>query len=588
MKGSAKLKDHARGHEQREEWEAAIDIYLRVLKDSDDRDVADLPLYNRVGDLYLRLGRSDDAVRYYEQAAAQYAEAELYNNAIALCNKALRYAPSRLDLLRRLGVYSASQGFLTDARHWFLEFAERAFRKGEMDAAFGSLEEFARISEEAEIRELLARKLQAHGRQDDAVKEFRRAYRMRVRASELDAAEALRQEVLELLPDLDLGATAESAADDGEDSDGESAGFGLPTLGDTDEDGVPTARGLPGLEPTHRSGAARGASERPGRLEGFEQTSLTDSAAAAAADPTNRAGDAEPVRARKAADASPVADGVAPAHEERADQEESDLAATSPRLPAMDGTGPEPADTEESPDDWATRSATGAPDDWAGQAAVGSEEWAAHAGPSSEEWSTPASKDWSTSAPADVNHVGTAPANGAASESWVDLSDLLGVNEPHREETRFFVEETDPTGDEDRDFADLLAQFKQKLSEHIAHDDIGSHYDLGLAFKEMGLLDEAVNQFQTALRAGSTDRLKIYEELGHCFLMKQQYKIAVKVLSRALQFDHGDEIELIGVYYLLGRSYEEMHQSGEAMDAYERVVGLDIAFKDVAERMARL
>jgi tetratricopeptide (TPR) repeat protein len=579
MKGSAKLKDQARSHEQREEWEAAIDIYLRVLKDSDDRDVADLPLYNRVGDLYLRLGRADDAVRYYEQAAAHYAEAELYNNAIALCNKALRYAPARLDLLRKLGVYSAEQGFLTDARHWFLEFAERAFRKGEMDAAFAALEEFAHISDEAEIRELLARKLHSHDREDDAASEFRRAYKMRVRAGHTDAAEALRQEVLELWPENDLGTSGEMGSDEGDEAHSRDSGLGLPTLSD-EMDGVPTARGLPGLEPTH--GAVTPPAEpQAAPLEGFEQTSLAE--------------EEEPDEAFVESAAGPA--GSAEVDDESVDQPEDDVRWRPGSDEDDDAFEDDTVETIESFESTSYDDSADAPGETGGLPSLPTLPPVSDAGDeepvASDGWPEPLpyqSHDLEPESPLTAGSSSShgSHRNGDAGSDWVDLSDLLGVNEQQKEESRFFVEETDPSGDEDRDFADLLAQFKQKLSEHIAHDDVGSHYDLGLAFKEMGLLDEAVNQFQTALRAGSTDRLKIYEELGHCFLMKQQYKIAVKVLSRALQFDHGDEMELIGVYYLLGRAYEEMHQSGEAMDAYERVVGLDIAFKDVGERMARL
>jgi tetratricopeptide (TPR) repeat protein len=62
----------------------------------------------------------------------------------------------------------------------------------------------------------------------------------------------------------------------------------------------------------------------------------------------------------------------------------------------------------------------------------------------------------------------------------------------------------------------------------------------------------------------------------------------VKVLNRALQFEHRDELELIGVYYFIGRAYEALGQTSEARDAYERVLGLDIRFQDVQQRVARL
>jgi Tfp pilus assembly protein PilF len=71
-------------------------------------------------------------------------------------------------------------------------------------------------------------------------------------------------------------------------------------------------------------------------------------------------------------------------------------------------------------------------------------------------------------------------------------------------------------------------------------------------------------------------------------MLKEQYNVAVKVLSRALQMPHADESELLGVYYHLGRCFEELGNRGEAKDAYERVIGLDIQFRDVSERLARL
>jgi hypothetical protein len=345
-------------------------------------------------------------------------------------------------------------------------------------------------------------------------------------------------------------------------------------------DGVPTARGLPGLEPTH--GAVTPPAEpQAAPLEGFEQTSLAE--------------EEEPDEAFVESAAGPA--GSAEVDDEYVDQPEDDVRWRPGSDEDDDAFEDDTVETIESFESTSYDDSADAPGETGGLPSLPTLPPVSDAGDeepvASDGWPEPLpyqSHDLEPESPLTAGSSSShgSHRNGDAGSDWVDLSDLLGVNEQQKEESRFFVEETDPSGDEDRDFADLLAQFKQKLSEHIAHDDVGSHYDLGLAFKEMGLLDEAVNQFQTALRAGSTDRLKIYEELGHCFLMKQQYKIAVNVLSRALQFDHGDEMELIGVYYLLGRAYEEMHQSGEAMDAYERVVGLDIAFKDVGERMARL
>ncbi len=80
----------------------------------------------------------------------------------------------------------------------------------------------------------------------------------------------------------------------------------------------------------------------------------------------------------------------------------------------------------------------------------------------------------------------------------------------------------------------------------------------------------------------------VYEELGRCFLLKEKPSIALRVLQQALDSPHETEMDCMGVYYLLGRCHEELGNARAAREAYERVVGLDMQFQDVAERLARL
>ena len=205
MKSISKLKDDARKHELREEWEKAVQVYLQVLKVGEQGEgEVELPLYNRVGDLYVRLGRAQDAVRYYEQAADRYAEAGLYNNAIALCNKGMRYQPQHIGLLRKLGMFSALQGFYADARRYFVEYADKQITQGKVDDALSALADFARIADDAESRELLGRRLHERGRTAEAVAELRTAYGLRVRSGQAQEAEALRREIRSIDPSAQL------------------------------------------------------------------------------------------------------------------------------------------------------------------------------------------------------------------------------------------------------------------------------------------------------------------------------------------------------------------------------------------------
>ena len=212
MKSIARLKEQARQHEQREEWDRAIRAYEQALRTAEaEGGEVELSLFNRIGDLYLRLGKRREAVASYEEAADRYATVGLYNNAIALCNKALRQMPERVDLHRKLGRLSAEQGFLTDARRWFLSYAEREFEAGKLKEAFDALEEFASLSDDPEVRELLADQLAAHGRTADAVVQLGQAYALRSAAGQVEEANALKEKILELDPEADLDALARAA-----------------------------------------------------------------------------------------------------------------------------------------------------------------------------------------------------------------------------------------------------------------------------------------------------------------------------------------------------------------------------------------
>src|SRR5690606_13236251 len=140
---------------------------------------------------------------------------------------------------------------------------------------------------------------------------------------------------------------------------------------------------------------------------------------------------------------------------------------------------------------------------------------------------------------------------------------------------------------DDADFAALLSRFTATTAVSTEGTDPSSHYDLGLAFKEMGLIEEAIVECQRALDGGA-EQLKIYEELGQCFMQKGEYALAAKILERALKVPHSDDRELLGVYYHLGCCHEALGARVEALAAFERVVELGGSFRDVAERLARL
>lgn len=169
-------------------------------------------------------------------------------------------------------------------------------------------------------------------------------------------------------------------------------------------------------------------------------------------------------------------------------------------------------------------------------------------------------------------------------DDFVNLSDWLREDEPTRN-TRMVVDVKEPEIDDQVDFAEMLTMFKQGVAANVDESDHEAHYDLGVAYKEMGLLDEAISEFQKALR-GTEQRARTYEALGQCFVEKGQPQIAVTILSRALGDKSYTDDMLVGVLYLLGYASETLGRWADAQRFYERVFAVDIEFRDIAERLA--
>ena len=190
-----------------------------------------------------------------------------------------------------------------------------------------------------------------------------------------------------------------------------------------------------------------------------------------------------------------------------------------------------------------------------------------------------------------VEEPAAKPAQGvaaaASSDEYVDLGSLVAEPEPEAKSTRFIVPSGDPQSETDVNFSEMLDQFKSKVAEAIEKEDASSHYDLGLAFKDMGLLNEAIAEFQIAARAHEY-RLRAIEMLGDCFMDKGDHRIALKVLSRALQVPGYTDDELIGIFYLTGRAFESLGEGGAALEWYERVLGCDMHFRDASQRVSSL
>ena len=758
-----RLKDKAKNLEAKDP-RAAVDAWLEVLKlqDAEGEPNPDLGLFNRIGDLFLKLRDPAQAADYYDRAVDKYAELGFHNNAIAMCNKVLRNAPARQGTYLKLARLYASKGFMAEAKQNFVEYAERMQKAGKIEQAFGALKHFTDISPESEgLRRMLEEHLKMYGdgpkRPSSAAARPSGAAPPAAPEPDVKASGKRKTSSLVFL-DLDEPTKAKSAA-----PPAKPAAAPPPSAKAAAEDlGIQRTS----LEPDDTADA--------GTLQGFETTSADsdDDREAAASTPSLRddpvADDVEPAAGFEPTTAEPLDLPIldaeltipdeppappkrpappaakpvakkgppppAPAPPKRRTQVEvpplelePDFASTGAASHDLDDeplaadeadwvqtdaevggrgsgfidlgvdgiinqgegslsfSGIEDVPTAPSidaleervaadPDDAEAHQALGEALIEAGERERGIEELdiatngfeaagnlqqaqdlvdeILHLDPNSvrhrqkvvefafkvgdksklieaylELADSLLRSDLADKAHAVYKRVAehdpgnprvkaalamfapppAAPAGKGGNEGrvaakdakmtvrdstedtgdFIDLGSFVMDDDHPGRDTRMKVEDEEPTGDEQKDFQEMLARFKQGIDENIDEADFQSHYDLGVAFKEMGLLDEAISEFQRALRAPD-GKLRTSEALGVCFFEKGAYAVTESILRRGLELQASGDQERLGVLYWLARALEEQGKKPEAKELYGRVFAVDIRFRDVGDRVKAL
>jgi tetratricopeptide (TPR) repeat protein len=197
------------------------------------------------------------------------------------------------------------------------------------------------------------------------------------------------------------------------------------------------------------------------------------------------------------------------------------------------------------------------------------------------------------SEPARLDVPAAAAAAPAPSvDDGLDLGAWLRESEP-TPSTRLVAAAMPTTGDEEADFQATLQAFKAGIARSLADADFDAHYDLGVAYKEMGLLEEAIGEFQKAARAPDGP-LRALEALAECFLERGEPQLVLSTLAGAsAQLTRAaptaaDASQHVALCYLLGAASQDVGRTEEARGWFLRVLATDYAFRDAAARLASL
>jgi len=153
--------------------------------------------------------------------------------------------------------------------------------------------------------------------------------------------------------------------------------------------------------------------------------------------------------------------------------------------------------------------------------------------------------------------------------------------------------EKDAAGDGASQLSGLLDELGEGAGADTDEDDPDKHYNLGVAFREMGLLDEAIGEFQKVVKGAQKDHyppnfLQACSLLAVCFSDKGMPAIAAKWYIRALETPGLNEESVLALQYDLGVAYEQSGDTRTALEKFSEVYSQNIDFRDVAEKIRTL
>lgn len=166
-------------------------------------------------------------------------------------------------------------------------------------------------------------------------------------------------------------------------------------------------------------------------------------------------------------------------------------------------------------------------------------------------------------------------------EEYFDLSEVL------KEDLTAERPEKSETKELDEELESIFQDFQKGVQEQYGEEDFETHYNLGIAYKEMGLVNEAIGEFQLSIK-GPDYFFDSASMLAICFQEKGMYKSAIAQLDKAISDPRCDDKKSLAIKYDIGILYEMANMPEAAIDKLSEVYSVDINFRDVAKKIEEL
>ncbi len=163
-------------------------------------------------------------------------------------------------------------------------------------------------------------------------------------------------------------------------------------------------------------------------------------------------------------------------------------------------------------------------------------------------------------------------------DEYVDLSAELGMEEAIEDLTGSW---------EGTASKESFDEFKSGMGQQLNREDSETHFNLGIAYMEMELFNEAVNEFKVAMKDPRLE-FDCYIRLGHCAMAQADPSDAIVYYLKGLKIEGAAEQERKGMMYELALAYEAAGENDEAAQIFRSIYAIDPEFREVGEKVRLL
>lgn len=177
--------------------------------------------------------------------------------------------------------------------------------------------------------------------------------------------------------------------------------------------------------------------------------------------------------------------------------------------------------------------------------------------------------------------------DSSVSDDFFELVSPDDGEEPYDIGEEMGIVNPEEVSDSDQSIGQMVKEFKKGVEDQLSPEDYETHYNLGIAFKEMGLIEDAIEAFEKAASTGKI-QIETISMLGICYIEQGMYQQAIDYFKKGLTFLEKDSEAYIGMLYDLADVYEISNDLERAYIYFEEIAEKKDDFRDAVERYEAL